>query len=152
MTVLAVVATDGSDQAIEAARRGLSLVSADQVVLVTVVETPAAVTAGLESGFAGGLATADEIDDAWAAVRAEAQETLDRTTAALETGAAIEPLMIEGDPGSTLCHVADERDADVLIIGSRGRGAVKRALLGSVSTYVVNNAPCPVVVVPASAD
>lgn len=152
MTVLAVVATDGSDQAIEAARRGLSLVSAHQVVLVTVVETPAAVTAGLESGFAGGLATADEIDDAWAAVRAEAQETLDRTTAALETGAAIEPLMIEGDPGSTLCHVADERDADVLIIGSRGRGAVKRALLGSVSTYVVNNAPCPVVVVPASAD
>jgi nucleotide-binding universal stress UspA family protein len=33
------------------------------------------------------------------------------------------------------------------VIGTRGRGDIKRALLGSVSDYLVRNAPCPVVVV-----
>jgi nucleotide-binding universal stress UspA family protein len=40
---------------------------------------------------------------------------------------------------------------DVLVCGSRDQGAVKRLLLGSVSTHVVRNAVCPVIVVPARA-
>jgi nucleotide-binding universal stress UspA family protein len=150
--VRVLVGTDGSDQAIEAARQGLALLAADQIVLVCVVETPAAATAGLESGFAGGLASPDEIDSAWAAVKATAQDALDRTAAVLGGSAEIEPVMVDGDPGSTICLLAEERDIDAIVIGSRGHGAVRRALLGSVSTYVVNNAPCAVVVVPASAD
>ena len=34
-----------------------------------------------------------------------------------------------------------------MVVASRGHGAIRRALLGSVSTHVVNNAPCPVIVV-----
>lgn len=42
--------------------------------------------------------------------------------------------------------VADE-SVDLLIMGSRGLGAVKRAVLGSVSDYCVANAECPVLIV-----
>ena len=43
-------------------------------------------------------------------------------------------------------------DADLLVVGSRGRGGFKRMLLGSVSHAVVLHAACPVVVVPSRRD
>ena len=48
-----------------------------------------------------------------------------------------------------MLDVADRTDADVIVVGSRGLGAVKRAILGSVSTRVVGEARRPVLVVPA---
>jgi nucleotide-binding universal stress UspA family protein len=150
--MIALVATDGSDHAVSAARRGAALLAVDAVLLVCAVDPPAVATAGLESGFAGGLATSEEIDEAWSAVKANAQDALDRTAAALPDRGAVEMLIVDGDAGSAICELATERDADAIVIGSRGHGAVRRALLGSVSTYVVKHAPCPVVIVPPGAD
>jgi nucleotide-binding universal stress UspA family protein len=48
-----------------------------------------------------------------------------------------------------ICERAEELSVDVVVVGSRGRGAIRRALLGSVSSHVVHNAPCPVLVVRA---
>ena len=143
-----LLGTDGSDHAVGAAR-ALTLLAADEVLVACVVAAPAAATAGLESGFAGGLASADQIDRAWADVHAEAQRAIDRTTDALTAAASVDAVVVDGDPGATLCQLAEERAADVIVVGSRGLGAIRRALLGSVSTYVVNNAPCAVLVVPA---
>ncbi len=39
--------------------------------------------------------------------------------------------------------------ADVLVVGSRGHGRLRRALLGSISSHVAHNAPCPVMIVRA---
>lgn len=147
-----LVATDGSDHAIAAAREGLALLAADHVILLCAVEPPAVVTAGLESGFAGGLATAEEIDAAWAGVKADARAVLDQTAAALPSGLEVEELIVDGEAASAICEIAADRDVDAIIIGSRGHGAVRRALLGSVSTYVAAHAPCPVIVVPPGAD
>ncbi|KAJ7299833.1 hypothetical protein O6H91_21G065400 [Diphasiastrum complanatum] len=52
-----------------------------------------------------------------------------------------------GDPRDKICDAVVEIPLDCVIMGSRGLGTLKRALLGSVSNYVVNNAPCPVTVV-----
>ena len=52
-----------------------------------------------------------------------------------------------GSPSVTITDFADEIKADLIVIGSRGLGLVKGVLLGSVSQYVVEHAPCPVVVV-----
>lgn len=51
-----------------------------------------------------------------------------------------------GEPGVTICDVATEVGADVVILGSHGHGWLQRVLLGSVSHYVLHHAPCPVVV------
>ena len=55
-----------------------------------------------------------------------------------------------GSPADRIVAIADEEDAALLVIGSRGRGDVKSALLGSVSHGVLSKATCPVVVVPPS--
>jgi nucleotide-binding universal stress UspA family protein len=46
-----------------------------------------------------------------------------------------------------LAVIAEEQGCDVIVVGSRGHGAIRRALLGSVSTHLVQHAPCPVFVV-----
>lgn len=148
-----LIGTDGSDEAVSAARAGLELLAPpDSLVVVCVVEAPAAATAGLESGFAGGMATDSQVERAWQLVEEEAEDVLDRTVAALEPSAEVERVVTAGEAGPVLCRLAEERDADAIVVGSRGRGAIKRALLGSVSSHVSNNAPCPVVIVRSGVD
>jgi nucleotide-binding universal stress UspA family protein len=62
------------------------------------------------------------------------------------------PVRVEvGDPVYALREQAAQENARILAVGSRGRGAVRRALLGSVSTALAASAPCPVLVVPPTA-
>jgi len=144
-----LIGTDGSDHALAAARRAVDVLAADATIhLICVAEQPAIVGAGMESGFAGGLATPEEVDAAWADATSDASQALERTASAL-VGSTLEQSVEHGDPGVVLCERALDLGADVVVVGSRGRGAIRRALLGSVSTYVVHNAPCPVLVVRA---
>lgn len=52
-----------------------------------------------------------------------------------------------GEPRTAIIDFANNNDYDIIVVGSRGLGAVTGLLLGSVSTYVVHHAPCPVLVV-----
>ncbi|MDQ2965291.1 MAG: universal stress protein [Chloroflexota bacterium] len=61
-------------------------------------------------------------------------------------GIAVTFLVWDGDPGESIVAVAHAEQADLLLVGSHGRGSLGRLLLGSVSEYVVRNAPCPVLV------
>jgi nucleotide-binding universal stress UspA family protein len=56
-------------------------------------------------------------------------------------------LVWEGEPGEAIVEAADSEQVDIVIVGSHGRGAVGRFIIGSVSDYVVRNANCPVLVV-----
>ncbi len=143
-----LIGTDGSDDAINAATRALPLLATpDTLTIVCVTESPAIETAGLESGFGGGIASAGEIEAEQAAVETAAMDAMARTVAALSTGATVVQRIEVGDAGAMLCRLAEETAADVVVVGSRGRGVIKRALLGSVSGHVVQHAPCPVMVV-----
>ena len=53
-----------------------------------------------------------------------------------------------GDPAEEL--VKASRDADMLVVGSRGSGGFARLLMGSVSSQVTHHAACPVVIIPGS--
>jgi nucleotide-binding universal stress UspA family protein len=67
--------------------------------------------------------------------------------AAAEAGVALESLVIYGDPAEELVHLAREKGCDVIVIGSSGKGMVKRTLLGSVSSKVALHAQCSVYIV-----
>lgn len=62
-----------------------------------------------------------------------------------------ERLVLQGDPAARLVEAAGSTGAALLVVGSRGRGAWRAAVLGSVSSEVARAAPCPVVVVPRGA-
>ena len=85
-------------------------------------------------------------------VRAErerfAQELVMRGRA---MGVAVDFLVWEGDPGEAIIDAAQAEGADMIVVGSHGRGAVGRFLIGSVSDHVVRHASCPVLVVRSSA-
>ncbi|KAI3842054.1 hypothetical protein MKW92_018797 [Papaver armeniacum] len=55
--------------------------------------------------------------------------------------------VVEGDPKEVICDFADKQHVDLLVMGCRPFGPIKRMFLGSVSNYCTNNAQCPVIVV-----
>jgi len=59
----------------------------------------------------------------------------------------VESKLVEDDAGEAL--VRESKQADLVVVGSRGRSGIAAALLGSISKHVVDHAPCPVVVVKA---
>ena len=62
-------------------------------------------------------------------------------------GVAVDFLVWEGDPGEAIIDAAQAEGADMIVVGSHGRGTVGRFLIGSVSDHVVRHASCPVLVV-----
>jgi nucleotide-binding universal stress UspA family protein len=86
-----------------------------------------------------------------------------RTVAAAlaeELGASLETITVPGDGGSEPADpgeaagalVERSRDLDLLVVGSRGYGPVRHALLGSVTMELLKRAACPVLVVPRASD
>jgi nucleotide-binding universal stress UspA family protein len=142
-----IVASDGSPLALQAAARGLAVLRpADEVVVAVAIRALDDSLALDGSGHAGATFTEAELRAQQAAAKAEGEAIVADTVAALGS-APVSTRLVEGDAGSALCALAAELGADAIVIGTRGRGGFKRALLGSVSDYVVRNAPCPVVVV-----
>jgi nucleotide-binding universal stress UspA family protein len=139
-----LIATDGSDASIEAARRAAQLLRpADHVTLLSVLTEVPGDDAG---GFEGSVYSAGEQEALWKQELAEAGEELERTAAAL-TSTAVDKRIEVGDVSGTICKVAADLNVDAIVVGSHGRGALERLLLGSVSDQVVRHAPCPVLVI-----
>jgi len=81
-----------------------------------------------------------------------AQEVADRDAERVAEEAARElhadEVRVEhGDVGPTICEVAAEEGADLVVLGTHDRGRWSRLWFGSVSDHVVRHAPCPVLVV-----
>jgi nucleotide-binding universal stress UspA family protein len=146
-----VLCADGSELSTHALGRGLAqLEPASRTVIVTVVEVADA-TLVMGTGIAGGTMSPGEYDTLERERVEEAQTVLRDVATALSLPDA-ETHVLRGDAGAALCDYATEIAARVIVIGTRGRGGLKRAFLGSVSDYVVRNAPCPVVVTGAHGD
>ena len=145
--VTVVAGIDGSEVSTRAVAAGLALLPAERrLVVVTTIEPldPSLVTG---TGMAGGTMSAESYDETNRQQEQEGERLVAEVVDALGTAAAgAETRVLRGNAGPTLCDLAAELDADAVVLGSRGRGGIKRALLGSVSDHVVRHAPCPVVV------
>jgi nucleotide-binding universal stress UspA family protein len=96
---------------------------------------------GAVSTTAFGYRSADD------ALRNELKQRMRAALAALAGGSEADGRVLEGDAANELAAASAE--LDLLVLGSRGYGSVRSALLGSVSRVLVRSAACPVVVVPA---
>jgi nucleotide-binding universal stress UspA family protein len=65
----------------------------------------------------------------------------------LDKGVELETYAREGDPAEVIIELANEQQADLIVVGSRGLTGIKRFLLGSVSNKVSHHAPCSVMIV-----
>jgi nucleotide-binding universal stress UspA family protein len=135
-----LLATDGSSHAELAAMKAVELAKSTgaRLHVVAVGRTfPAAVY--------------DVYTEAWREdLRREAQEVLDAQVKKIEEAGgtvAIAHLKMNERRDEAIVHLAEEIDADLIVIGSRGFGGLKRALLGNVADSVVRHAHCPVLVV-----
>jgi len=137
-----VVGTDGSETADEAVRQAVELAArlGARVHLVCVYETVAEPDGGEQATRDG---------DAWVGgTRDRVDATLARS-AALFTQAGVEVDLYpqRGDPADSILDVAEERNADLIVVGNRGRTGAKRFLLGSVPNRISHHAPCSVLII-----
>lgn len=140
MTLQLMIAVDGSDESLEAVRKGMLLVQAGlraEIALVHVQEAASLLE----------LATHDA--DAIATAAVEAGEHLMGAGMALldAQGIGYTTEVVLGEPASVLVDLAEQLDADLVIIGARGMGAIESVLVGSVSKAVISRCSKPVLVV-----
>ena len=100
------------------------------------------------------LAAAPESGIAASELVALAEQEGKRLLAGFRERLALQATTLEfvevGQPASAIVNAAKEWPADIIAIGSHGRGGVRRALVGSVAEAVMRHAPCPVLVVRAT--
>jgi nucleotide-binding universal stress UspA family protein len=66
---------------------------------------------------------------------------------AKEAGVTVETYARQGDPADAILDVAEEQNADLIIVGNKGMTGAKRFLLGSVPNKVSHHAPCSVLII-----
>jgi len=94
-------------------------------------------------------------DDLMQKYRKEWEEFLSNTRSRLENltsqararGVATEYSQNYGSPGRTICEVAEEWSADLIIMGHRGLKGITELIQGSASNYVMHNAKCSVMII-----
>jgi nucleotide-binding universal stress UspA family protein len=142
-----LVATNGSESAIAAARQAIDLLRADaHIVLLTVVleyQDPQEDAGGLEGPVISDEEAEKDFEDRTAA----GQAALQRTASAL--GSDVEVRLVSGgeESGAAIDRVASEIHADVLVVGSSNKGWLRRLFGHSVGDYVAHHAPCPVMII-----
>ena len=80
------------------------------------------------------------------------EQDLSDFTAQHFTGVVADTRVVEGDVAESISDVAAELGAAFLVVGTRGRSALSRLILGDTTHSILQHAPCPVVVVPLHGD
>jgi nucleotide-binding universal stress UspA family protein len=139
-----VVGTDGSETATQAVRQAVDLASAigAKLELVSAYEPVPAQRLRDER-----RAAPEDIQ--WAiSPREDVDGTLEQAAAvASQAGVTATTHPRQGDPADAILDVAEEQEADLIVVGNKGMTGAKRFLLGSVPNKVSHHAPCSVLII-----
>ena len=136
-----LIATDGSPSALQAVELGLELAAEQEAEAVFVHVAPGTEVLPV-SGFAmGPVYVPHEVTDHDMEPLHEAVQLAD------EMGLRAGSRLLVGEPVKKIVEYADSIDADLIVVGSRGHGAISSALLGSVSRGILHAARRPVLIV-----
>ena len=139
-----VVGTDGSDTATKAVAQAVDLARAvgAKLELVSAYEPVPAQRLNEERRQA-------PEDLQWAINPREDVDATLEAAAGVARAAGVEVAVYarQGDPADAILDVAEEREADLVIVGNKGMTGAKRFLLGSVPNKVSHHAPCSVLII-----
>jgi nucleotide-binding universal stress UspA family protein len=139
-----VVGTDGSDTARQAVAEAIGLARAvgASIELVSAYEP-------IPNQRLREEAPAAPADMQWMVnPREDVDATLREACESIEAaGVPVTPYAREGDPADAILDVAEERAADLIVVGNKGMTGAKRFLLGSVPNKVSHHAPCSVLII-----
>lgn len=161
-----IVAVDASEESMTALRwaldnlklRSSTLDSTEQQggsssFIVLYVQPPPSIAAGINPGpIPFGGPSDFEVPAFAAAIEAHqrriTQAILDHALKICsEKNVKVNTKVVVGDPKEKICETVEQLNADLLVMGSRAFGPIKRMFLGSVSNYCSNHAQCPVMIV-----
>lgn len=117
----------------------MALQSGARLLLLTVLPIPPAM--GMEIAFSPPIPTELEIVDTRRALEREAERIRAQ-------GRHVDVLVELGDPGRSLLDVAQRFESDLIVLGRSGKGAIARAVMGSVTTTMLHATRKPILVVP----
>ena len=145
-----LLATDGSEDAAFAAHTAVNLANktGSELHVVYVEEVPRRLSSSEPSSLEGLVDPEFEEQMRQLAQAAASQLLEEQVQKIKEAGGEIAQAHPRfGRPHEEIVHLAEELDAGIVVVGSRGEGGVRKALLGGVSDSVVRHAHCPVLVV-----
>ena len=137
-----LVAVDGAPDAERALTEAIDLAESEhtRLTLITAVSPVPATAYGVAAAPVAQL-----LEDA----RVEAEAILRRARERIPDGMPVTTVLTEQPIRASLIRQIEDGHHDLVVMGSRGRGAVRAALLGSVSHYVLHHSPVPVLIVHA---
>lgn len=135
-----VVGNDGSDNAVQAIEMAAELAKLHEAELIVAYVWHLPATAYIGAPYAP-LDLSKQMDETKKGANNRALGVFEKF--GIE-GRLVE---LEGNPADAIIGLAEEEQADLIVVGSRGLGAVERFVLGSTSERVVRHASCPVLVV-----
>jgi nucleotide-binding universal stress UspA family protein len=139
-----VVGTDGSDTAAEAVRQAVDLAKLSGAGLSIVSAYEPVSRRRIEDEQQGAPADVQyEIGP-----REDVNLVLEQAAAAAkQEGVEVQTHPVEGNPTDAILTVAEETDADLIVVGNKGMTGARRFLRGSVPNNVSHHAPCSVIIV-----
>ncbi|GJL55494.1 MAG: hypothetical protein NPIRA02_26260 [Nitrospirales bacterium] len=138
-----ILAADGSEQSYEAVRGLTGLSHAEELTVLTVISVPGLSYPTIGMGIAKDLSMQVE-----RAMREEGESLLERVVSLLPPNPGpVKKILQLGDPAEVIIRVAEERQADLIVIGARGLGQIHEHMFGSVSHRVMSHAPCSTLIV-----
>nr|XP_043606845.1 universal stress protein PHOS34 [Erigeron canadensis] len=149
-----IVAVDGSEESMNALKWALDNIKLrpDGSLVILHVQSPPSIASGLNPGaIPFGGPSEVEVPAFNAAIEVHQKRITDAIInhalkICADQNAEVKTHILIGDPKEKICEAVADLKADLLVMGCRAYGPIKRMFMGSVSNYCCNHVPCPVMI------